>query len=80
MERDRESSRSNRARMESDGTRGVELMEKVTERARWTAMEQATEGETRDRKRNHCSSMVQGRLIGSQTGWVYKSCNFFCLF
>ncbi|KAH0915265.1 hypothetical protein HID58_029711 [Brassica napus] len=35
--------KSDRARAESDGTSGVELMEQVTERARWTAMEQATE-------------------------------------
>ncbi|CAN7032249.1 unnamed protein product [Brassica rapa subsp. trilocularis] len=41
--------KSDRARAESDGTSGVELMEQVTERARWTAMEQATESETRDR-------------------------------
>ncbi|KAG2312686.1 hypothetical protein Bca52824_024243 [Brassica carinata] len=37
------------------------------QRARWTALEQAMESETRDRKGNRCSSMVQGRLIGSQT-------------
>ncbi|KAH0926065.1 hypothetical protein HID58_018321, partial [Brassica napus] len=53
-----------------DGTSGVELMEQVTERARWTAMEQATESETRDRTGNRCSSMVQGWLIGSQTGFM----------
>nr|VDC71208.1 unnamed protein product [Brassica rapa] len=45
-------------------------MEQVTERARWTAMEQATESETRDRTGNRCSSMVQGWLIGSQTGFM----------
>lgn len=37
---------NNRATAESDGTSGVELMEQVTERARWTAMEQATESVT----------------------------------
>ncbi|CAF2140801.1 hypothetical protein HID58_061681 [Brassica napus] len=62
--------KSDRARAESDGTSGVELMEQVTERARWTAMEQATESETRDRTGNRCSSMVQGWLIGSQTGFM----------
>ncbi|WZZ65315.1 hypothetical protein YC2023_076685 [Brassica napus] len=34
------------------GTSGVELMEQVTERARWKSLEQTTESVTRDSKDN----------------------------
>ncbi|KAG2303699.1 hypothetical protein Bca4012_062461 [Brassica carinata] len=55
---------------------GIELMEQVKEIPRWTAMEQAIESVTEDSKGNCCSSMAQGRLIVSQTGWFIRAAIF----